>query len=307
RVEIYIKRDDLLRPLFGNKLRYLEYVLGAYDATGSDCLIHCGGKSSNYLAQLAMVGAQEGIPIHLVIQGGRDDMPQGNPLLEELFGAQVRYHSEEPKRSCSDHKQQLADMLRIAGNRPYVIDFPFSNYSAILGYMRAYDELRQQEAEGVIPYVDNLFLCSAGNSYLGLRLAADLNGDQRNITAISPIRFRDTGLEAVVADREKFLLKKISEFSHFSEVELPTQRVDFDETWVGDGYAIPSEESVEAVRLLASLEGILLDPVYTGKAMAGLIHRVRSGQFTSGSRVLFIHTGGWVNVFAFHQVFSGQH
>ncbi len=299
-VELYIKRDDALRPLYGNKLRYIEYVLGAYDELAADCIVHCGGLSSNYLAQLAIAGAEFGIATHLIMNERRPVSLLGNPLLAEIFGAQVHFQLG----SCEKLKAELAAQLAQEGLRPLVIDAPFTNHSAILGYLQAWRELCGQVERKEVPMPQHIFLCSAGNSYLGLRIGADLDGSDVRITAVSPIRFLDSGLSVVASDREGFLRKKIGEFAEFSGQNIPVSKLDVDENFVGASYGAPSSESIAAVRLLARTEGILLDPIYTGKAMAGLLDRIRTRRLPDGARILFIHSGGIGNVFSNYDAFA---
>jgi 1-aminocyclopropane-1-carboxylate deaminase/D-cysteine desulfhydrase-like pyridoxal-dependent ACC family enzyme len=294
-VEIYFKREDLLRPLCGNKIRYLEYVLGAYDQEAADCLVHCGGQTSNYMAQLAIVGAAEGIPVHLILLGEPPDEPNGNPLIEDLLGAHIYYRAGKFGGSCSNHKADLSATLREEGKRPYVIDYPFSNYSAILGYMTAYLEMRAQIEGGGAPEFDHFFLCSGSNSFLGLRMAANLAGDTTPITAFPPITWKENGLDHVAPDLDTFARIKIQEFSNWIEQNLQVNSLDFDERHVGSGYGIPTKASIDAVRQVGRCEGILLDPIYTGKAMAGLIARIENNEFEPGSRLLFFQSGGPIN------------
>jgi 1-aminocyclopropane-1-carboxylate deaminase/D-cysteine desulfhydrase-like pyridoxal-dependent ACC family enzyme len=303
-VEIWIKRDDLLRPLCGNKVRYLEFVLGAYDAAGANCLVHCGGQTSNYMAQIAMVGAAEGVPVHLALLGERPEKLQANVLIEEVFGARVVFRPGRFGGSCSRFKAEIADELRDLGRRPFVVDHPFSNHSAMLGYMAFYAELRGQIARGEAPEPDHIHLCSAGNSYLGLRLAADLAGDRLPVTGFPPLRWAEAGLDHVAPDRPSFLRKKAVEFAAFAAVALRIPAIDVDDSFVGPGYGEPTPESVAAVRLLARTEGVLLDPIYTGKSMAGVIARIRAGQVRRGARILFVHTGGAANLFTYADAFN---
>ncbi len=305
-VEIYIKREDLLRPMCGNKIRYLEFVLGAYDEEASDCLVHCGGQTSNYLAHLAIVGAAEGIPVHLVLLGEAPSEPNGNPLIEELLGAHMYYRPGKFGGSCRDHKAVIAENLRKDGRRPYVIDYPFSNYSAVLGYLSAYRELRQQIDFGDSPEFTHLFLCSGLNSYLGLRLGADLSGDEIPITAFPPATWMETGLDNVAPDLNTFAKMKVGEFGNWVGQDFLTPEMDLDEEFSDPGYGIPSKESLEAVRRVGRCEGVLLDPIYSGKAMAGLIDRIEKNQFEPGSRLLFFHSGGAINTFTYFRDFAAN-
>jgi len=307
KVEIYAKREDLLRPLCGNKLRYIEFVLGAYEAGNHDSIVHCGGLTSNFLLQLAIVGAQDGIPIHLIVQGKRPAFEQGNLLLERLFGANLRFVDSTAGGTCGELKRAYASELRGQGGNPFVIDYPFSNFIGILGYLDAYQELRSQIGGPHVPGIDHITMCSAGNSYLGMRIGADLFEDPVLVTAFPPVRFTEAGLGHIARDRRAFLIKKIGEFGKAAGTTLDTSDVDFDESFVGKGYGVPTVESMEAVKLVASTEGVLLDPIYTGKAMAGLISYIRKGKIPAGSRVLFMHTGGWVNVFTYNECFADKH
>ena len=301
KVEIYIKRDDLLRPLFGNKIRYLEYILGAYGEADADCIVHAGGITSNYEAQIAMMGAAYGIPVYIIL---RDDMPevlQGNPLIEELFGATVRYVPNPEMTTNSGEKQKLADELRKQQLRPYVIDYPSVNYHSHLGYMRCFLEIRQQIADNVLPDIDMICLCSGWHSYLGLHTAAALSEVDVHIVAIRASHWEGSALAKIKENMNDFLADKIKEFESFLGISIPERPFEVCRNYVGSGYGTPTEKSLASVALLARTEGILLDPIYSGKAFAGLLDLIQRGSVEAGTRVLFIHTGGWINVFTYNR------
>jgi 1-aminocyclopropane-1-carboxylate deaminase/D-cysteine desulfhydrase-like pyridoxal-dependent ACC family enzyme len=294
-VEIYIKRDDALRPFCGNKLRYIEFILGAAHAEGADCLLHCGGATSNYMAQLAIIGAERGLPVNIALQAGPEAAAMPNPTLIALHGGRIRYVGN---MAGGEAKAAWAADIRAAGGRPYVIGPPFSNHSAILGFLAAAQEIQQQHDCGMMPPVDSIYMCSAGNSYLGLRLGAHLTGAHFEIRAFSPIRFADTQLTDLASSRNAFLHRKLSEFASAAGLPLPEISIDVSEGMVGPGYGVPTPEALEAIRLVARLEGIALDPVYTGKAAAALIADLRAGIIKPGQRVLFWHSGGAANLFS---------
>lgn len=294
-VEIYMKRDDALRPFCGNKVRYIEFVLGAARAEGADSLLHCGGATSNFMAQLAVIGAEQGIAVCIALQAGPEAAAMPNPTLIALHGGQIRYVGDT---SGNNAKAAWAADLRAAGGRPYVIGPPFSNHSAILGFLAAAHEIRQQQDCGMMPQLDSIYMCSAGNSYLGLRLGAFLAGAGSEIRAFSPIRFADTQLTDLASSRNAFLQRKLSEFADTAGIPLPEISIDVSEAMVGPGYGVPTPESLEAIRLVARLEGIALDPIYTGKAAAGLFADLRAGIIRPGQRVLFWHSGGTANLFS---------
>ena len=145
-VKIYIKRDDLLRPYFGNKLRYIEYIFGHYKKSGCDCIIHAGSASSNYMGQLAMAGAIKNIPIHIVLNESLSAL-QGNPLIERLFGADM-YFIKSTENTNSEIKERIKNRLISKGSNPYVIDYPYGNFLAYLGYMEAFGEIIFQRNNG---------------------------------------------------------------------------------------------------------------------------------------------------------------
>ena len=299
-VALYIKRDDTIRPMGSSKLRYLEFVLGAFRANGADCLVHCGGQTSNYLAQIAMIGAQQGIAVYLAIQGDRGQA-QGNTLLAALYGAKLR---NVGAGACASAKAELARELTAAGRRPYVVQPPFSNHSAILGFLAGFLELRSQIETDACPTPTHIVMCSAGNSYLGLLLGVALAEADIDILGFSPVRFRDTALTDLANDRGDFLRRKMAAFGDAAGFALPSAIPDVSEDEVGPGYPTPSAGSIAAVRELAEREGILLDPVYTGKAMAGCLRLIRSGAFPPGSRILFWHSGGSPNVFRYAETLA---
>lgn len=303
-VSLFIKRDDMLRPLCGNKIRYLEFVLGQYEKSGCDCLIHGGGLTSNYLTQLAMVGAARGIDVHLAIGAQRPDILQANQLIQALCGAGLHFSEVDVSQaSNAEPKMALAQQLREQGRKPFVIDYPLSNYTAYLGYMDCMREILLQSAEVDVPF-SHVVLCSGWHSYLGLRIAADMVRPDLGIIGFRPVRREGTWIGRKYPDFDLFLRDKVNEFAEFLGVPLTTAAFDLSEDQVGPGYAEFDLRTLEAMRLLASTEGILLDPVYSGKAFAGLLERLAQGVFPSGSSVLFIHTGGVANMFRFNEQLS---
>lgn len=303
-VSLFIKRDDMLRPLCGNKIRYLEFVLGLYEQSGCDCLIHGGGLTSNYLAQLAMVGAARGIDVHLAISAHRPSTLQANQLIQGLCGAGLHFSEVDvSKASNVEPKMALAQQLREQGRKPFVIDYPLSNYTAYLGYMDCMREILLQSVEADTPF-SHIVLCSGWHSYLGLRIAADMVRPNLVITGFRPARREGTWLGREYPDFDLFLRDKVTEFAKFLGIPIATGAFDLSEDQVGPGYAKFDPRTFEAMRLLASTEGVLLDPVYTGKAFTGLLDRLARGFFPAGSSVLFIHTGGVANLFRFSEELS---
>jgi 1-aminocyclopropane-1-carboxylate deaminase/D-cysteine desulfhydrase-like pyridoxal-dependent ACC family enzyme len=289
--------------MFGNKIRYIEFIFGLYKKLGYDCVLHAGGITSNYMAQLAMAGAACQIPVYILIRGKKPSLLQGNTLLDELFAQKVVYfETDEPTNTGI--KKKYAEELKKQGLNPLIIDYPVGNFYAYLGYMKAYYELKKQQEQKVCPFFNNIFLCSGFHSYLGLKIAADLFNDPVEITAFRASKWEDTGLSKMFPDINVFLKTKVDEFSEFLNVRLLSHRFNLTDEFVGNGYAIPDPLTFDTILQLSRAEGILLDPVYTGKAFTGLIHYIRNGKIPRDSKVLFIHTGGLINNFTFSDSFT---
>jgi len=296
-VKIYIKRDDMLRPYFGNKLRYLEYIVGHYKSEKFDSIIHAGGTNSNYMGQLAMIGAIEDIPIHIILNK-RPDTLQGNPLIEKLFGANLYFSDKKNDNTNSLPKEKLRKKLVSNGQKPYVIDYPEGNYFAYLGYMRAFNEIISQQANFDI---DHIYLCSWHHTHMGLEFGKHLLGSKINIVPISPTYWADF---AHFESYRHFLSEKVIEFSSFMKIKFNIEEKGLIDEFVGKGYGIPSNGSLEAMSIMAKYEGIILDPIYTGKAFYGLMEHIKSGKINNQDSVLFIHTGGVFNLFQYNQEIS---
>ena len=300
---IYIKRDDLLRPMFGNKIRYIEYLFGQYDKTNSDCIVHAGGATSNYMAQLAMAGASEDIPVYILINCSKPELLQGNLLINTLFSKNVHYFNTD-KNTNSEIKKEFYNNLKSKGKSPFLIDYPLGNFYAHLGYMKAYYEIKEQINEGESPEIGHIFHCSGFQSYIGLKTAVSLLNDNVRITAFRASKWDMTGLSKIYSDINQFLKAKIEEFSEFLETEISVDSFEMTDDYVGKAYAVPTNESLDTVKLLASTEGILLDPIYTGKAFYGMLDYIRRGEVRKDDKLLFIHSGGIVNNFVINKELS---
>jgi 1-aminocyclopropane-1-carboxylate deaminase/D-cysteine desulfhydrase-like pyridoxal-dependent ACC family enzyme len=294
-VKIYIKRDDMLRPYFGNKLRYIEYIFGHYKQSGCDCIVHAGGASSNYMGQLAMAGAIKNIPMHIVLNENPDIL-QGNTLIEKLFGANM-YFLKSTRNTNSKIKETVKNKIINKGGKPYVIDYPYGNFLAYMGYMEAFDEIIDQRNNGCIKDIDHIYLCSGHHSYMGLKFGEYLLNEKINIVAIKAGYWKN--FENFKSQKD-FINKKIKEFSKFLDVKFEIDNINLLEDFVGDDYGLASEDSLKALHLLAKYEGIILDPIYSAKAFAGLVKHIETGEIANKESVLFIHTGGTFNVFNYN-------
>lgn len=286
---LFVKRDDLLAfAMGGNKVRKLQAVLAQAAADHADTLITCGGLQSNHCRVTAAAGAALGLRVVLVVNGQAQDRPTGNAMLDHLFGAEVRYVSSRDERDAE--MRAVADNERQAGRRPLVIPLGASTPLGAAGFARGVEEL---VSAGVSPTAI-VHSTSSGGTQAGLIAGTALFGMQTEVIGISaddPAEHLQTTVARLLAELAGVL------GASSGAVGLQRPIVVRDDC-VGDGYGIPTAASREALELTARTEGIVLDPVYTAKAMAGLIHMVRSGHFTADDRVLFWHTGGQPGLFA---------
>lgn len=289
--EIWIKRDDQTGlATGGNKTRKLEFLAADALAQGSNHLITTGAPQSNHCRQTAAAAARLGFGCSLVLRGDRRPATTGNLLLDELLGAQVYWTGD---REVTDVIGEVTAELRALGKHPYLIPLGGSNVIGATGYVLAMQELMQQlEAERLnIDFI--VFASSSGGTQAGIVLGARVYGFRGNMLGISvdhPAEALQTQVAALATATATHL-----GLGTLSLADL----VSVNDDYLGEGYARVGESEREAIRLVGRLEGILLDPVYTGRAMGGLIDLIRWGAFTRRQRVLFWHTGGTAALPAF--------
>ena len=286
---LFIKRDDLLSfGMGGNKVRKMQTVAAEAMAAKADTLITCGGIQSNHARVTAATGAALGLRVVLVVNGAPQIRPTANALLDQLFGADVRYVASRDERAPM--MASVAAELEAAGGRPFVVPLGASTATGAMGFARGINEIA---SAGLRPDVI-VSSTSSGGTQAGLVAGAALFGLRARIIGVSA----DDPSERL-AGVVRSLLREIAERLGARPASLVADdEIEVDDSFVGDGYGVPTPASTEALELVARREGILLDPVYTAKAMAGLIDRIRRGEFRADQTVLFWHTGGQVGVFA---------
>ena len=280
---LFIKRDDLLSfALGGNKVRKMELVLAEAIAAGADTLITCGGTQSNHARVTAAAGAARGLNVVLVLNGRPPLADTGNAPLYQLFGADVRLVPARADRAPM--MERIAAELRAAGRRPFVVPLGASTPTGALGFARAFKEIA---ASGLQPNVI-VHSTSSGGTQAGIIAGAALFGKRTRVRGISA----DDPADVLVATVRALLTGIGSRLSAAPATVGADRPIEVDDRFVGDGYGIPSRESTESRELLARTEGIVLDRTYTAKAMAGLLSRIRAGEFGKDDTILFWHTGG---------------
>jgi len=285
--KILVKRDDQTGLAFGgNKTRKLEFLVAEALEQGAKMLITGGGLQSNHCRQTAAAAARFGLDCALVLNGDMPDQPSANLFLDQLFGAEIVTIQD---RSLRDQRlQETYEKARAEGRKPYLITYGGSNPTGALGYAYAMKEFMDQNVH--TDWI--LFGTSSGGTHAGLVLGQRVFGFQGKILGIS------------IDEPEEWLKKRVSSLASDASEKIG-ERIEFtgedvlaNEEYCKAGYGILTDAERESVRLFAKLEGLLLDPVYTGRAAAGMMDLIRKGVFKKDETILFWHTGGQPALFA---------
>ena len=287
--ELRVKLDEETGfGLGGNKVRKLEFELAPERLTGATHLITTGGPQSNHCRVTAAAAARLGLGCVLVINGPPTSAPTGNARLHRILGAQIRHVESRAERTAA--VAAAVEEVERAGGKALVIPLGASTPHGALGYVRALLELHDQLPEEPDRAVQIFVSSSSGGTLAGLWAGlALLDRADLNIAAVSADTPGDE-LREIAAKLARGVLRLLE--ADPDSVERVSGRVEIDDNEVGRGYGIPTEAADEATDLLARSEGILLDPVYTAKAMAGMIRWLREGRSPAGDRIVFWHTGG---------------
>jgi len=284
---LLIKRDDQTGlALGGNKTRKLEYLLGDARSKGARTLITRGAAQSNHCRQTAAAAARLGFECVLVLAGTPPDYATGNILLDQILNAELVWtKGRDPEQVL----QESYSNLEHKGADPYLIPYGGSNHLGVLAYVEAMEELMSQS-----PEVDRiLFATSSGGTQAGLCLGAKMYGFKGKLTGIS------------VDPEAPALKRKVSEIANNaaskigSPIRIQEDQLEVVDIFRGEGYGVMSDLERTAIKTFARHEGILLDPVYTGRAAGGMIELIQSGAITNDERILFWHTGGTPSLFAY--------
>ena len=298
--QIWIKRDDQLGLTpGGNKTRKLEFLVADALAKGADTLVTCGAPQSNHCRITLSAAVKEGLKCRFVIEervpGSYDEHGSGNHFLFRLMG--VEDITLVPGGSdMAAAMQQVADALVAEGRTPYVIPGGGSNALGGLGYVACTQELQQQLFEQDLQ-IDRVVVGSGSSGTHGGMVAGFL-GNHLDIALTGVGVSRDPEDQAPLVRREAQAVCDLLELG----ITVPEERVHCVGGYWQPKYSVPNDAMIEAVRLMARTEGVLLDPVYTGKIVAGLIGMVRDGTIGSHENVLFLHTGGMPSLFAYEDV-----
>ena len=284
---LLIKRDDQTGLGFGgNKSRKLEFLVAEAREQGAETLITGGALQSNHCRQTAAAATRFGFKCILVLTGDKPQQSSGNLLLDQLFGAEIVYVADRKERDRI--LQETFDRATKEGKKPYLVSYGGSNATGALGYAFAMKELVDQNvgADWIV------FATSSGGTHAGLLLGQRVFGYKGKVLGIS------------VDESEEWLKQHVSELASLASEKLG-KRIEFtpgevlvNANYCSTGYGVLTEQEREAIRLFATCEGLLLDPVYTGRAAAGMIDLIRKGFFKKDETLLFLHTGGQPALFA---------
>ncbi|QCC84948.1 D-cysteine desulfhydrase [Desulfovibrio desulfuricans] len=301
KVNIWIKRDDTLPGTGGgNKTRKLDFCIADALARGADTIITCGAVQSNHCRLTLAWAVKEGLDCHLVLEervpGSYNPQSSGNNFLFQMLG--VSSVTVVPGGSpMLQEMQKLADKLAAAGRKPYIIPGGASNSIGALGYVQCAQELQQQMFEQGCNFDHVIVPSGSAGTHAGFLLGMLACNMNIPVTGIGVNRKKPVQEQAVFD-----LMHQTADLIG-AAVNIPREAVVAYDDYVGPGYSLPTAAMAEAVTLLARTESILLDPVYSGKAMSGLIDLVRKGVLPAGSNVLFLHTGGSPALYAYEDTF----
>ena len=294
---ILIKRDDCTGlATGGNKTRKLEFLVAEALAEHADTLITIGAIQSNHSRQTAAAAAILGLRCEIIAVdrvpiSSEEYRQSGNRLLTELFGATI--HPVARDADPESELRELAEYLRASGKSPYVISFGGSSAIGALGYARAAGELLEQFDQQSLDVDLIIHASGSGGTQAGLLAGLRARGSSIPVLGVSIVE------DAIaLADKVSELARQVAPLMG-SSTTIPDAEIQLTGDYVGDGYGVPTPECLDAINRVASSDGILLDPVYTGKAMAALIDLIQQGKCSPKQTVVFLHTGGVPALFSY--------
>ncbi len=290
---IWLKRDDLTEGAAGgNKLRKLEFAIGQALAEEADVVITAGASQSNHCRQTAFAAARFGLRCHLVLAGPAPaSAPDGNLLLDELFAAEITYVDPDVFDDLAPVFEQVSDQHRREGSTPFCIPVGASDEIGLWGYVEAAAELAGDVERLAIDPTHLVAAVGSGGTHAGLLVGAERAGLAAQVLGISVSRSTETLLE-----RTPDLVDRWNR-RYGQAVEVDEHRSVIVDDYIAPGYGRAEARVYETIRLLGRLEGVVFDPVYTGKAFDGLLREIEAGRFDGSDDIVFVHTGGIFAVF----------
>lgn len=288
---VWVKRDDLTgSATSGNKVRKLEFTLHRAKQQGADVLITCGGVQSNHCRATALLGAKLGFKVHLLLRGEEPVRHQGNLFLDQLAGAEISYFSPKYYNARFDFiLSEIMDEYQKRGMNAYFIPTGASDATGVWGYLSAAKEIASQADQMQLVFDHIISATGSGGTQAGLTLGAGLYMPETSVTGVA------------VCDDSAYFQNKVREdiqqwqdlYEHQIDGEFDVEALNINviDQYIGPGYGKATAEIFECIELVARTEGLVLDPVYTGKAFFAMLAEIEAGRL-SGKNILFVHTGG---------------
>jgi D-cysteine desulfhydrase len=297
-IELYVKRDDLTGLLeSGNKIRKLEFLLGDARASAADTLITCGTQQSNCCRTVAAVSARLGLRAVLALRGRKPDAYDGNLLLDRVLGAELHFCADEQWAEVGALLEDLAARIRAGGGRPYVIPESGATVVGALGYMACGREIWEQVKAGAPDFDTIVVTAFSGGSQAGLLMGKQLTGLRAEIVSV-PV----AGDGAAVCEHVTEIVEQAR--SRYGLNVTPPKHVSTIDGYQAGGRHVIGDDTLARVAAVARDEGVILDPVYTGKAFHGLVTELERDPRQFGERVCFVHTGGIFSLFPLREPLS---
>jgi len=290
--ELWVKRDDLTGTgKTGNKVRKLEFLCAEALREKCDVLITCGGVQSNHARATAVAAAKLGMKSHLVLRNSSSGDLDGNLFIDRLVGAEVTFISPQEYEQRDEIMARVADEWTAKGHRPYVIPEGGSNALGALGYAVAVEECARQFKSMKLEFDHIICAVGSGGTLAGMIIGQalyDLKGTLHGFNVCDSAEYFQERISVILREARKLFGLQMS---------VSKNDIHVIDGYVGKGYALSRQEEIDLIKTAARVEGLILDPVYTGKAMYGLMEEIRKGRFKKGERVLFWHTGGIFGLF----------
>jgi len=291
---LLIKRDDQTGlATGGNKVRKLEYVVADALAKGTDTLITTGSAQSNHCRQTVATAAKYGLRCALLLRGTQPEQVNGNLLLDMLMGAKIHWSgkAQHPAGEIDEMMKTIADDLRKRGKQPYIIPVGASNPIGALGYINAMEETYLQLQDMGVSIDRIVFMSGSGGTHVGMLIGAKLLGWDVKFEGMM-----NGGFETMPAKVMTLAQKTIAH--HNFEMTITEDDIHLSDAAGTHGYGVITDLERKAIRQIAQTEGIIVDPVYTGRALGGLMRQIEAGAYPSDETILFWHTGGTSGLFA---------
>lgn len=295
-VNIFFKRDDQTgSEVSGNKVRKLEYSIKEAIDQGCDTLITCGGIQSNHARSTAAAAIKAGLSSVLVLRTNEEPEVDGNYFVDKLLGADIRFiTSDEYSNSRQEIMENIVKELEKDGRKGYIIPEGASNGVGSLGYINFVKEVLEFEEKSDTKFDTIVVAVGSGGTYAGIHMGNDIYLDGKRRV----VGFNVCDTAEFFKEKVKEIIEESKEYLNEKDLEkVNSENMDIIDGYVGDGYALSTQGELNFIWDLAKKEGVILDPVYTGKAMFGLHNEIKKGSFKNSKNILFVHTGGLFGLF----------